>query len=166
MTDSAPPSPVPGHISSNALDANASRHDPNFEEPESSSDEPSSVTYQKHSALGIASFVIAVLVGGLNVILTVVIATNMAHSGERNMPLRIPDNRVDLESKVMAGGASWICLNCMSIPLCLVGVAMGFVGLIAHRGQNHVFTWLGLLGNGVVILSVVGLYVLVNMLPP
>ena len=33
------------------------------------------------------------------------------------------------------------------------------VGLIAHRDCNHQFTWIGLIGNGVVIFGVVGLYV-------
>jgi hypothetical protein len=55
-------------------------------------------------------------------------------------------------------------LNCMSVPLCLVGVGLGLVGLIAHRDCNHLFTWIGLLGNGVVILGVVGLYVFNAML--
>jgi hypothetical protein len=113
------------------------------------------VAAQKHSGLGIASFIIAVLVGGLDIILALVIATNLA-----NVAPRHPDNGHDVAvaANLVAGGLSMVCLNCMSIPLCLVGVGLGLVGLITHRGQNHVFTWIGLLGNGSVILCVVGWY--------
>jgi hypothetical protein len=48
----------------------------------------------------------------------------------------------------------------MSIPLCLVGLGLAIVGLVAHRSHNHVFTWMGLFGNGVVILLVLGVYFL------
>ena len=66
----------------------------------------------------------------------------------------------DLKVQIVGGGVSMIYLNIMSIPLCLVGVGLSLVGLIAHRGRNHLFTWIGLLGNGMVILGVIGLYIL------
>jgi DNA-directed RNA polymerase subunit RPC12/RpoP len=117
------------------------------------------VATQKHSALGIASFIIAMFVGGLDIILAFFIATNLAEAAPRH-----PDNGHDLAvaRNLIAGGLSMYCFNCMSIPLCLVGAGLGLVGLIAHRGQNHVFTWIGLLGNGAVIVCVVGLYLYVT----
>jgi hypothetical protein len=129
-------------------------------ESEPLDDVQSFVPARKHSGLGIASFLIALLVGGLDVIWAIVIATNIAKSapGPRNF-----GRTTELKANIMAGGMSMICLNCMSIPLCLVGAGLGLVALIAHKDANHLFTWIGLLGNGVVILGVVGLYVFGSM---
>jgi hypothetical protein len=100
-----------------------------------------------------ASFIIALVVGGLDVVLGLIIVVGLArpHRGEDVM---------DLKLKLVGGGVSMYCLNCLSVPLCLVGVGLSVVALIAHKDRNHLFTWIGLLGNGVVILAVVGLYVL------
>jgi hypothetical protein len=70
----------------------------------------------------------------------------------------------ELAGKVLAGGMATICLNCMSITLCLVGVGLVLVGLIAHRDSNHLFSWMGLFGNGIGTLLVVGLYLLGAMM--
>jgi hypothetical protein len=124
----------------------------------------------KHSGLGIASFLIALLVGGLDVMLAIVIVTQIARSAKpptqtgygasySSMQDRLRDN-------VLAGGMAMICLNCLSVPICLVGVGLGVVGLIAQRGQNHLFTWIGVLGNGVVIVGVIGLYILGTLAGP
>ncbi len=110
-----------------------------------------------HSGLGIASFLIAVLVGGLDVILSLVIAVNIAKSAPPRPERGAPPAAV---ANALVGGMSLYCLNCMSVPVCLVGVGLGIVGLVAHRDCNHVFTWIGLLANAVVILGVVALYVL------
>jgi len=48
---------------------------------------------------------------------------------------------------LVAGGMAMFCMNFMSVPICLVGAGLGFVGLVAYRDRNHVFTWIGLLGN-------------------
>jgi hypothetical protein len=69
-----------------------------------------------------------------------------------------------LKGNVLAGGMSMACLNIMSIPLCLVGLGLGVVGLVAHRDRNHLFTWIGLLGYGVVIFGVLALFVCGSML--
>jgi hypothetical protein len=114
-------------------------------------------THQKHSGLGIASFLIALLVVGLDILLAVVIAVGIAKSGRGGYS---PGYREDLRTNVMGGGMALLCLNCMSVPLCLVGVGMAVAGLIAHRGYNHLLTWIGLVGNGTVILGVCGLYLL------
>jgi predicted Zn finger-like uncharacterized protein len=128
---------------------------------------------RKHSGLGIASFIIALLVGGLDVILALFIVINIARSGHRHADLDdYPAYRHTSEEyqrgylmgKALSGGVAMICLNCMSIPLCLVGAGLGLVGLIAQRDCNQVFTWIGLMGNGIVILGVVGLYVLSALL--
>jgi DNA-directed RNA polymerase subunit RPC12/RpoP len=110
----------------------------------------------KHSGLGIASFLIALLVGGLDVILAVAITAGIARSSPRTSD--------ELKANVVAGGVAMVCLNYMSLPLCLVGVGLGGVGLVVHRGQNHLFTWIGLCGNGVVIFVVVGLHLIGLML--
>jgi transcription elongation factor Elf1 len=171
MTDSPPPAPapvprqtsVPWQVSGGPFNFDGPNTDAGFEMLEQPIQAPQIRTPQKHSGLGIASFLIAVLVGGLDVILAVVVATNIAHSADKS-PFRNPDTRAELEANLMAGGMSMICLNCMSIPLCLVGAGLGFVGLVAHKDQNHIFTWIGLIANGVVILGVVGLYVFASML--
>jgi hypothetical protein len=112
---------------------------------------------RKHSGLGIASFLIAVMVGGMDVILALVIVVNAAGSADRDPGLE------GLPAHLAAGGLAMYCLNCMSLPLCLVGAGMGVVGLVAHRQHNHFFTWLGLGGNGVIILGVVGFYLFLKM---
>jgi hypothetical protein len=117
---------------------------------------------QKHSGLGIASFVIAGLVGGLDVILAVVIATGIARSGPRRA--EIVNVKANIMANAVAGGVAMYCMNCMSIPLCLVGVGLAVAALVSERGQYHLFTWIGLLGNGVIIVGVVGLYLLGAMM--
>jgi hypothetical protein len=113
--------------------------------------------HQKHSGLGIASFLIAVLVGGLDLILAVAIATNVARAARDRGDFAGGFDR-SLETNLLAGGAAMFCLNCMSVPLCLVGVGLAVVALIAHKEHNHLFTWMGLFGSGVVILGVLGFY--------
>jgi hypothetical protein len=51
------------------------------------------------------------------------------------------------------------CFNIMSVPLCLVGIGLALVALIAHKGCNQLFSWIGLFGNAVVIMGVLGVYV-------
>jgi hypothetical protein len=118
------------------------------------------VTSQKHSELGIASFVIAVLVGGLDIMMAILITISIARS---TAPPQRPGyrERTELRENVVAGGVSTVCVNCMSVPLCMVGAALGLVALFVHPGYNHVFTWIGLIGNLVVILGDIFLYALV-----
>ena len=52
----------------------------------------------------------------------------------------------------------------MSVPVCLVGVGLAVVALVAHRDRNQLFSWIGLIGNGVVILGVLGVFMLGAML--
>jgi hypothetical protein len=53
---------------------------------------------------------------------------------------------------------SLLFFNCASVPLCIVGVSLAVVALVAHKDRNHLFTWMGLLGNGIVIVVILGLY--------
>jgi DNA-directed RNA polymerase subunit RPC12/RpoP len=103
-----------------------------------------------HSGLGMASFLIAVLVGGMDVVLGLIVVLNVAGSrGERGA-----------EDSAFSGSLAMVCLNCLSIPLCLVGVGLAVMALIAHKGRNHLMTYIGLGVNAVVILGVLGLYVI------
>ena len=104
--------------------------------------------------------VIAVLVGGIDILMAIVITISIARS---TAPPQHPGHRDRAESRdnVVAGSVSMVCVNCMSVPLCLVGATLGFVALFVHRGYNHVFTWIGLIGNLVVILGDIFLYALV-----
>jgi DNA-directed RNA polymerase subunit RPC12/RpoP len=110
---------------------------------------------REHSGLGIASFLIALLVGGIDLILALVIATNIARLS------RSPDLKILVAAQYFGGGLYMYAFNCTSIPLCLVGFGFGIVGLIAHKNHYHLFTWIGLLINGSVILFVIGLYLAV-----
>jgi hypothetical protein len=110
-----------------------------------------------HSGLGIASFLIALLVLGMDMILGVVIAANIAGSRAAH--------GADLLAGVVAGGMGLVLLNCVSVPVCLVGLGLAVVGLVAHRAHNHLFTWLGLFGNGVVVFGLVCLFLLGGMTP-
>jgi DNA-directed RNA polymerase subunit RPC12/RpoP len=121
-------------------------------------------TRPKHSGLGMASFIIALLVGGLDVLLGIVIATQIATSEQTPRGREWETPRARMKESAVAGGLAMYCLNCMSVPVCLVGVGLAVVGLVAHRGANHLFTWIGLFGNGVVILGVVGVYVFASIL--
>jgi hypothetical protein len=118
------------------------------------------VTHQKHSGLGMGSFIIALLVGGLDLILAVAIVTGIATSASGPRP----NSADNLKAEMMAGGMAMVCLNCMSVPVCLVGLGLAIVGLIGHRDRNHLFTWIGLFGNGVVVLAILGLFVLGTVL--
>ena len=102
---------------------------------------------KKHSGLGMASFIIALLVGGLDVVLGLIVVSNVVNS-----------KGVERVKESMLGGAmSLVCLNFLSLPACLVGIGLAFVGLVAHRDRNHLFTVIGLVGNGLVILGVLAL---------
>lgn len=137
--------------------------EPSRDEPGQSEDDPDEESQQTHSGLGIASFLIAVLVGGMEIILIFIIAIGMA-SVPRGDGHEIRD---DIALRAVGGGVSLVCLNCASVPFALVGLGLGVVALIAHRGRNrrnHLFTWVGTIANGVVILAVVGFYLLVSLL--
>jgi hypothetical protein len=98
----------------------------------------------------VASAVVAALVGGLNVTLVVVAITGVAG----------PAGREGQRPIVMGGALATLCLNCLSVPVCLVGASLAVVGLVAHRRDNPLFAWVGLCGNAAVVLAVLGYYLL------
>jgi hypothetical protein len=104
---------------------------------------------QPHSNLGIASSIIAFVVGGLDLILGMVVVGRIAGSS-RAMGT--------MQDSVLAGGVAMYCLNCLSVPACLAGVGLSVVALVAHKDRNHLFTWIGLVFNALVIVGVVALY--------
>jgi hypothetical protein len=128
--------------------------DPAADPPLGRRDEPR----PKHSRLGIASFLIFIglMVVGLDVLLAVAISPGIARSSPR-------DPR-EWNAIVVAGGWAMVCLNYLGLPLSLVGVGLGVAGLVVQRGRKHLFTWIGLCGNGFVFLAVVGLRLIGLML--
>jgi hypothetical protein len=128
----------------------ASADDSSFEVPTATSTSSASPAGRReHSGLGMASFIFALLVGGLDLIVGFIIVLRMASSADGP----------NLLFAALSGAMALACLNVLSIPLCLVGGGLAFVGLVAHRDRNHLFSWIGLLGNGAVIVCVIGLYV-------
>jgi hypothetical protein len=95
----------------------------------------------------VASAVVAVLVGGLNITLAVAgVADTASREGRRPI--------------WMGSALAMACLNCLSVPVCLVGASLAVVGLVAHRRDNPLFAWVGLCGNAAVVLAVLGYYLL------
>jgi len=105
-----------------------------------------------------ASFVIAFVVLGLDVLLGVVVVLGIARSGSgTDSDYELTQ---DLKRNLLGGAMAMVCLNCLSLPACLVGAGLAVVGLGAQRDKKHLFTWIGLIGNGAVILGILGLFVL------
>jgi hypothetical protein len=104
--------------------------------------------HRQHSGLGMASFLIAVLVGGMDVVLGLITVLNVAGSGRHGR---------DIKESVVAGTISIACLNCLSVPVCLVGIGLAVMALVAHKNRNHLFTVIGLVVNSLVILGVLAL---------
>jgi hypothetical protein len=100
-----------------------------------------------------ASFLIAVLVGGLDVILGLITVLNIAGSkGESGA-----------KESALSGSMAIVCLNCLSVPLCLVGAGLAVMALIAHKDRNHFMTYVGLAVNALVILGVLGLFMFASV---
>jgi hypothetical protein len=100
-----------------------------------------------------ASFLIAVLVGGLDIVLGLITVLNIAGSKGES----------EVKVSALGGGMAIVCLNCLSIPLCLVGVGLAVMALIAHKDRNHLMTYIGLVVNTLVILGVLGLYLFASV---
>jgi hypothetical protein len=101
-----------------------------------------------------ASFLIAVLVGGMDVVVGLIAVLNIAGSGRHGR---------GVQESVLAGGMSLACLNCLSVPVCLVGVGLSVMALVAHKNRNHLFTAIGLGVNSLVILCVLAVYLLASV---
>jgi hypothetical protein len=103
---------------------------------------------KKHSGLGIGSFIIAMVVGGLDAILGLIVVLNVSGS----------KGDWEVKERIVGGAMGMVCFNCLSIPLCLVGVGLAVAALIAQADRKHSMTYVGLLVNALVILAVLGLY--------
>ena len=97
----------------------------------------------RHSGSAIASFVIAFAVGGIDIILAIFTASNIAGSGTAE----------DAATSAVAGLFSIFCFGLLTIPVCLVGIALGLVGMISGRRRKVTFEVLGLGGNTFLILA-------------
>src|SRR5262249_35691378 len=91
-------------------------------------------------------FLIALVVGGIELILVLIVVSNMV--GAKSVE--------SLEVRFISGSVSLLCWNFLCLPACLLGAGMAVVALIGHKDRRHVFTLFGLLGNGIVILIVIG----------
>lgn len=101
---------------------------------------------QRHSGLGIASFVIAIL-AGLTEIGIIVAASMMA-----------ADNRGELDEQspqLMAMAVGF----CGGVIIALVGIGLGIAGLV-QSDRRKLFAILGLILNSVIVLGIAGLTVL------
>jgi hypothetical protein len=99
------------------------------------------------------SFIIAIVVGGLDVIIGLIAVLNVAGS----------KGRVEVHENALGGAMALVCLNFLSIPVCLVGVGLAVVALIAHKDRNHLMTYIGLAVNSLVILAVLGLFMFASV---
>ena len=103
---------------------------------------------QKHSGLGIASFLMGLLVGGMELLLAFVTALGMTGG-----------TRQQIAGSLVGGAMSMLCLAFLCVPVCLVGAGLGGVAIVAHRDRNHLFSWMGLFINGIIIAALVAVYV-------
>ena len=109
----------------------------------------------KHSGLGMASFIIAMLVGGMELILGLLAVAGVANSGP---------SKEEIVGSAVAGSMAMLCLTFLCLPLSLVGGGLGVVALVAHKQRNHLFTWIGVIGNGIIVLIVLGV-IFISMMP-
>ncbi len=100
-----------------------------------------------------ASFLVAVLVGGMDIVLGLIVVLNIAGS----------KGSTQVKDSAVGGGVAIVCLNCLSVPLCLIGVGLAIMALIAHKDRNHLMTYIGLGVNALVILGVLALYVFASV---
>jgi hypothetical protein len=73
------------------------------------------------------------------------------------------EGSTEVKDSALGGGMAIVCLNCLSVPLCLIGVGLAIMALIAHKDRNHLMTYIGLGVNTLVILGVLGLYVFASV---
>lgn len=106
----------------------------------------------RHSALGIASFLIAALVGSMDVLVGLVLVVSVGTAGEGQ----------DMSRKVTSSALSLVCLNCLSAPVCLIGIVLGATGAFIHRNgeRKHILTYIGLGVNTAVVAGLLTLYLI------
>jgi hypothetical protein len=104
----------------------------------------------KHSGLGIASFIIAILSGIFDFVFFVIVGLIGAN-----------DPSIDETSPVaMVVGLILFA----AVGFTFIGLGLGIVGVVLPN-RNKLFPWLGLVFNALVLLGVVGLVCLCLLLP-
>lgn len=115
----------------------------------------------RHSRLGIASFVVGMLAFVIMVILFVVFGVLLSSLLE-GVNLQDPQS-IDPQSLQNEPGAVGLALASLgilgSLLLFVVGLALGVAGIFQRR-RKRLFAVLGTLGNGLVLLAFVLLFVL------
>jgi hypothetical protein len=115
------------------------------------------VVYQQHhSWLGALSFAIAALAGGTAILAASFLAL-MIDEAHRH------PNRVN-EGAGWAGLLAFMCMPFMNVPACIVGIGLGLWGMARHPDCKHTFTWLGICGNLLVIIGILGMFILTVLL--
>jgi hypothetical protein len=99
----------------------------------------------KPSGLGIASFVIAVALCGIEAIMGLLIFRAWSQDAQR-AALMGP-----FEPKV-APFAN--CMNMLILPVALVGCGLSGAAILSQKTRDHFFSNIGLVGNGMVIVAV------------
>ena len=98
---------------------------------------------QKHSGVGVASFIIAIAVGLLELAMVVLAAVLVQHASSQTPP-----------TMAFAG-----CGMLLGLAACVVGVVLGIVGL-GQSDRRKLFAVLGLCFNALILLFVLGLMLL------
>lgn len=98
---------------------------------------------QKHSGVGIASFIIGMVVGGVQLVLVVVAAAMVMGGASEDSP------------QMMVVGCSFL----VGMAANLVGIVLGIVGAV-QKNRKKVFSILGLTINALVLLGLLGLMVI------
>lgn len=104
---------------------------------------------KRHSGLGIASFLVALMVVGLEclVILAALRGIVMVENSVILQYLPVA-KEVAFHAAIGAAASRSLCI----LPVCLVGGGLAVAALVVHKDRRHSFTWFGLLGNGIVAL--------------
>ena len=112
----------------------------------------------RHSRLGIASFVIAIL-SILGIVLFFVIAISVASSAIGPDPQNFDPSSIGPDSPLATTFFFLSLLLLGSILITVVGLGLGIAGLIQRR-RRKLFAALGTALNGLIVLGVVSLIVL------
>jgi hypothetical protein len=104
---------------------------------------------RRHSGLGVASFLVALTVVGLESLVILVAVRDIVRV-ENSAILELVPKVKDVAFSTAIGAAANRSL-CM-LPVCLVGGGLAVAAMVVHKDRRHSFAWLGLLGNGTVAL--------------
>jgi LSD1 subclass zinc finger protein len=101
-----------------------------------------------HSGFGIASFIIALALLGVEGIMWLVILGASARDAQPEAMFMRPHQTAPV----------FKFINLIVAPFALVGGGLGSVALLSQKANNQMFTFMGLVGNGAVVLAVIMAY--------